>query len=300
MLTQPLVSILINCFNGEKYLSEAIDSVLSQTYENWEVIFWDNQSTDNSAKIFKSYQDRRLKYFLAPTHENLAAARKEAMKKISGDWVGILDTDDIWSEEKLSKQIDLLSSSRYQNLGLIYGKCMHFSDKEEYTVYKYSTFHPSGMIFDELLYGNSFVSWPSVFFSRKAYNAAGGFNPDYPIATDYDLILKISMSYSVDYIPDTIAYYRIHEDNLLGGNIEQSFKEQYKILGSYYPNPLALKMQNVVIARNTVYNVRTKNYKAALNTLKMIRLSGLFFYFTGILKLISRREKSVHMTGFRG
>ena len=63
---EPLVSILMNCFNGEKFLREAVDSVLAQTYQNWEVIFWDNQSTDKSAEIFKSYSDPRLKYFYAP------------------------------------------------------------------------------------------------------------------------------------------------------------------------------------------------------------------------------------------
>jgi len=58
---QPLVSIIINCYNGEKFLNECIKSVLSQSYENWEIIFWDNQSKDESAKVFKSYKDKRLK-----------------------------------------------------------------------------------------------------------------------------------------------------------------------------------------------------------------------------------------------
>ena len=61
-LADPLVSILMNCYNGEKYLHEAIDSVLAQTYKNWELIFWDNRSSDRSAEIFKSYNDKRLKY----------------------------------------------------------------------------------------------------------------------------------------------------------------------------------------------------------------------------------------------
>ena len=60
---KPLVSIIMNCFNGETYLNESIKSVLSQTYENWELIFWDNQSIDSSAKIFKSYEDKRFEYF---------------------------------------------------------------------------------------------------------------------------------------------------------------------------------------------------------------------------------------------
>ena len=63
MKKQPLVSIIMNCLNGEKYLNSAIDSVINQTYKNWELIFWDNRSTDNSANILKKYKDKRIKYF---------------------------------------------------------------------------------------------------------------------------------------------------------------------------------------------------------------------------------------------
>ena len=78
MHNQPLVSILINCYNGEKYIREAIDSVIAQTYANWEIIFWDNQSIDSSASIVKSYNDVRIKYYYAPTHTLLYDARKLA------------------------------------------------------------------------------------------------------------------------------------------------------------------------------------------------------------------------------
>jgi len=59
---QPLISIVINCYNGEKYLAKTIDSIFEQTYENWEIIFWDNRSTDDSANIIQSYLDSRIKY----------------------------------------------------------------------------------------------------------------------------------------------------------------------------------------------------------------------------------------------
>ena len=61
-MPSPLVSVLINCYNGEKYVEAAIDSVIDQTYKNWEIIFWDNQSTDNSEKILKKYNDERINY----------------------------------------------------------------------------------------------------------------------------------------------------------------------------------------------------------------------------------------------
>ena len=102
---QPLISIIMNCYNGEKYLSESIKSVLSQTYENWELIFWDNQSTDSSAEIFKSYRDKRFRYFYANGHTSLYKARNLAIEKSKGDFIAFLDTDDLWSKEKLKLQM---------------------------------------------------------------------------------------------------------------------------------------------------------------------------------------------------
>nr|MCH9813328.1 glycosyltransferase [Campylobacterota bacterium] len=77
-VNQPLVSVVINCYNSDTYLKEAIESVFNQTYQNWEIIFWDNQSTDRSAEIIKSYNDNRIKYFYAPVHTPLGEARNLA------------------------------------------------------------------------------------------------------------------------------------------------------------------------------------------------------------------------------
>ena len=81
---KPLISIVINCFNSDEYLKIAIDSAINQTYENWEIIFWDNQSTDESANIVKSYDDERINYFYAPVHTPLGEARNLENKKAKG------------------------------------------------------------------------------------------------------------------------------------------------------------------------------------------------------------------------
>ena len=112
---QPLVSVVMNCYNGEAYLYESIKSILSQTYENWELIFWDNQSTDSSAEIFKSYRDKRFRYFYANGHTPLYKARNLAIEKSKGDFIAFLDTDDLWSKEKLKLQMfeqDIVKKSK--------------------------------------------------------------------------------------------------------------------------------------------------------------------------------------------
>ena len=78
MNSQPLISIIMNCFNGEKYLKEAIDSIINQTYNNWEIIFWDNLSTDNSATIVSQYNETRIRYYQSEKHTLLGEARDHA------------------------------------------------------------------------------------------------------------------------------------------------------------------------------------------------------------------------------
>ena len=84
--SQPLISIIMNCYNGERFLKSAIDSVFSQTYSNWEIIFWDNASTDSSAKIANSF-DERIKYFFNDKKTPLGEARVFAVKKASGKYL---------------------------------------------------------------------------------------------------------------------------------------------------------------------------------------------------------------------
>jgi glycosyltransferase involved in cell wall biosynthesis len=100
----PKVSVIMNCYNGEKYLKEAIDSIYAQTFPDWEIIFWDNCSTDRSAEIAKSY-DTRLKYYRSDNNDRLGKARSLALAKATGEWIAFLDTDDYWFPTKLETQL---------------------------------------------------------------------------------------------------------------------------------------------------------------------------------------------------
>ena len=114
---QPLVSVIMNCYNGEKFLRESIDSVINQSYKNWELIFWDNKSEDTSAEIFNSYKDKRLQYFCAEEHTGLYKARNLAIDKSRGDFISFLDTDDLWDKRKLELQMNCFNDKK---VGLVF------------------------------------------------------------------------------------------------------------------------------------------------------------------------------------
>ena len=220
MFEQPLVSVIINCFNGEKYLREALDSVIKQTYKNWEIIFWDNQSTDKSEEIFKSYQDNRFKYYLATSHTKiLYEARNCALKKINGDFIAFLDVDDWWLPDKLEKQIPLFSDSE---VGLVYGKLWYFFEKKnKKKIFKKKNL-PTGMILEELLHANVIGSPTYVIRKKSLESLKYNFNDNFHIIGDYDIYTRLAIKWKFNCVQTPIAFGRIHGQNesLLNRNKE--------------------------------------------------------------------------------
>ena len=105
-MKKDLVSIIINSHNGSKYIKRSVNSVLNQSYENLEVIFWDNCSVDDTKKeIERNSFDKRFKYFYSSHFSKLYKAKCEAIKLAKGEYLAFLDVDDWWNESKLEKQI---------------------------------------------------------------------------------------------------------------------------------------------------------------------------------------------------
>ncbi len=119
----PLISVIMNCLNCAKYLKEAIDSVYAQTYTNWEIIFWDNASTDRSAEIARSY-DGRLRYFRGSETVPLGEARNRALEQARGEFIAFLDCDDLWMPQKLEKQLPLFDDPE---VGLVFSDSIIFN-----------------------------------------------------------------------------------------------------------------------------------------------------------------------------
>ena len=219
MLRQPLVSIIVNCFNGEEYLREALDSIITQTYKNWEIIFWDNQSTDTSAEIFKSYQDSRLKYYLAPSHTKiLYEARNYALKKATGDFIAFLDVDDYWLPDKLEKQIPLFNDPK---VGLVYGNLWYLLKRKKRKILSKKTL-PTGMILNELLHDYVIRSATIIIRKKSLESLKFHFNDHFHIIGDFDLSIRLAAEWKLNCVQSPIAFVRIHGKNesLLNKNME--------------------------------------------------------------------------------
>ena len=111
-----MVSIITPAFNSERFIAETIQSVLAQTYQNWELLIVDDCSTDKTAEIISRFQekDSRIKYFYNSTNKGAAFSRNLALQKAKGKWIAFLDSDDLWHPEKLEKQIEFMKKNNYR------------------------------------------------------------------------------------------------------------------------------------------------------------------------------------------
>jgi glycosyltransferase involved in cell wall biosynthesis len=209
MDSKPLVSILMNCYNSEKYLREAIDSIYSQNYENWEIIFIDNCSSDGSAEIAKSYRDGRLLYYKTDKKISLYSARNFGLRLVNGDYLAFLDTDDIWIDNKLEIEVNYTIE---QNVDFICtGAFIMIGDYRNISLRTW----PSRKIDFKMMLEKYQVNIQTVFLNMKKVNKLK-FDDRINIAGDYDFFLRYLHQDNINavFLEEPTVYYRIHDNNL--------------------------------------------------------------------------------------
>jgi glycosyltransferase involved in cell wall biosynthesis len=208
----PLVSVIMNCYNGEKYLISAIESVLSQTYKNWEIIFWDNQSTDKTAEIFNSFKDYRLKYYYAEKHTVLYEARNYALNKCKGELIAFLDVDDFWLPEKLENQIILMED---QQFGLSCTNYLMLNERDIDNVKTHIAYKsiPFGDVINDI-FKEYFVHISTLMVRKIAIDQLEYcFDSRFNIIGDLDFVVRLCKDWKIASIQEPLAYYRWHKTN---------------------------------------------------------------------------------------
>lgn len=205
----PIFSVIINCFNSEKFIDQTIRSVLAQTFKNFELVIVDNKSQDRTKDIIDSFTDSRIKYFKISKHVTLGEARNFGLKRTKGQFIGFLDSDDYWHIKKLELSLGLFDDSH----GIVYSNVLYFSNKSRFDLYNKRTPH-RGNCFEQLildyslcissvLFRKSIISKNEIFFDNKLL-----------VCEDFDFFVNLSKYTKLVYLPRTLSYYRIHENNL--------------------------------------------------------------------------------------
>ena len=239
----PLVSVIMNCHNCSEFLKEAIDSVYSQTYQNWEIIFFDNASIDESSKIVESF-DRRLNYFYIDKKISLGEARNIALSKVKGDFIAFLDCDDSFLPNKLQDQISVMNQ---YDLDMCYGSTYHI-DSNSNILRKKRVSNKTGKLFTSLLI-NYDINMQTVMIKKNVldkYNL--NFDRSLLFAPDYDLFMEIALIGKAHSLKKYLSNYRVHSNSL-------SSKSQHLVCleGFYTLNRLQKRYSHIF-----------KNYKFSL------------------------------------
>ena len=204
-----LVSIIINCHNGEKFLRRCLQSVINQNYKNWEIIFWNNNSTDNSKKIFHSYNDERFNYYESTNLINLSIARNFAISKSKGKFISFLDVDDYWNENKLYKQISFFKTN--DKIALLFSNFFFENLNKKSRKISIKKKIPDKNMLSFLL-SKYPVSISTVIYNKEIIKDFL-FNEKYHCIGDFVFVMKTSLNYNISGIDEPLAVISIHEEN---------------------------------------------------------------------------------------
>ena len=210
----PLVSIVMVNYNHEDFLSEAIDSVIQQTYKNWELIIVDDGSTDKSVEIINSYKDERIKPLFLPKNGHICKATNYGLERVQGELIARLDSDDAWREDKLEKQVKFFDENPnaticFTKLDIIdeNGNIINDKMKDLYDLYNHRQEDRYNWLRFFFFIGNSLIQ-STMMYRRCVLNEVGYFNLAYVQAHDLDFFIRLAKHYEFDFIEEPLCRYR--------------------------------------------------------------------------------------------
>ena len=216
-----LVSVIMPSWNTAGYIMESVESVLNQTYKNWELIIVDDASTDGTVDLLKQVNDPRVKVFVNEQNSGAAVTRNRAMREAKGDWIAFLDSDDLWSPTKLEKQLEFMVEHDY---------VFSYHDFEKID----EASKPIGIR----------VSGPDVVTKRKMYNygypgcltfmyKASAFGviqiKDIKKNNDYAILLQLCKKASCYRLPENLAQYRIRTVSISHDKLSKKLRSHYDL-----------------------------------------------------------------------
>lgn len=207
----------MNVLNGARYLKATLNSLFAQTFTDWELIFWDDLSDDDSRLILGQYEDRRVTYGASTARRGLGRARDEAIRCARGEWLAFLDQDDIWTPDKLERQNAVIESETSGRLGIVYCRTLCFDMKRR--TWPFDRWYgqsrlPEGDIAGALFAKPSFIATSAAVVRRRAAEQVGGIPPDTRMIPDYALLLDVARHYRAACVHDTCCWYRCHDGNM--------------------------------------------------------------------------------------
>jgi len=238
----PTVSVIIPTYNRAHLIGRAIESVLSQTYDCFEIIIVDDASVDGTERVIRNYTDKRIRYIRSDKNMGPAGARNVGIESARGKYIAFLDSDDEWLPEKLKKQIRILETTS-SKVGVVYSGTWRIMGDKKFFIPWPKTIRKEGNIHYDFLCGKYLVPTPAAIVKKACFSKVGTFDNNLPAIAEWDLWIRISKYYHFKYInePHVISYYT---RNSISTDLLKKNRATIKILKKHFieigRNPKAL------------------------------------------------------------
>lgn len=273
----PIVTVIIPSYNREKYIRATIDSALSQTYKNLEVVVVDDGSTDRSREILEGYGNRiRLLEHEGRANRGQSAAINLAMHSTRGEYVAILDSDDVWTVDKIGKQVDYLR--RHPDVGIVYGNGYAIDETGKILYKLIPPGHREESDPSRMLLECHFNIPSNALVRRSAFDQAGEFDETLRSSQDHDMAIRLIEVTKAAFLDEPVWYYRRHPDTQSSIHTKRRWKNGFKILDKAcrrYPYGWSVKRRRLAVLHFRIgqcFSSEGAYFQAAKNFL----LAGFF------------------------
>ncbi|MBP3950070.1 glycosyltransferase family 2 protein [Bacillus suaedae] len=220
MSTNPFFTVIMPTYNRSAIMKEAIESVLKQTFSDFEIIVIDDHSTDDTEKVITDLNDERIIYKKNTRQKGGGGARNEGIFSAKGSWIAFLDDDDVWLEEKLEKFYERIAQADAET-GLVYSAFTYYDFKQRKELKLYSH-GKEGWIRDSLLYTNWIGTYSAVAIESKLLKELDGLDESFSSYQDLELYVRVSEKAKVAFINQSLTLYRVDNTD----NISKSFEKK--------------------------------------------------------------------------
>ncbi|TES83524.1 MAG: glycosyltransferase [Hadesarchaea archaeon] len=230
----PLLSVIMSVFNGEKYVKETVESILNQSFRDFEFIIVNDGSTDGTPRILRNFDDDRIK-IIDQENQGPAKARNRAIRVSKGKYIGIIDCGDVAFKKKMEIQINFLERNK-EIYGV--GAWANIVDEDGKIVGVMEQSTEFKDIKKTILKSNTFIH-SSMVFRRKLFDKIGLYDESFKFAHDYDLVIRAVRKFKIVNIPQVLLNYRISEESISFQKRKQqsyyALKIRARALGHGYP-----------------------------------------------------------------
>jgi glycosyltransferase involved in cell wall biosynthesis len=245
------VDVIIPAFNGAKYLPAAIESVISQTFDDWQIVLVDDGSTDNTAEVVAPYMDRlgsKIRY-IKQENRGLPAARNTAIRASTSEFLALLDADDVWLPCRLEESLKAMAER--PQAGLAYGliRGIDPEDRPFGSTWVGNLKDPAGHIATHIFTRKVELPCPTITFRRRCIEEVGVFDEAMRATEDRDLWLRIALRYEIAFVPKLLAYYRLSPESM-STDPQRMLQAQLQFIRKHYGSKgCGLRPRQIALAR---------------------------------------------------